>query len=84
MTLLCCLKQVQNPNAAPNIWVNIQFLATQKQTKLLGDWEELHQKITAVYFHSHGKGVSGPNFKSNPTTSQLITLSDDATYERSS
>lgn len=84
MTLLCCLKRVQNPNAAPNIWVNIQFLATQKQTKLLGDWEELHQKksqATAVYFHSHGKGVSGPNFKSNPTTSQL---SDDATYKRSS
>lgn len=44
MTLLCCLKRVQNPNAAPNIWINIQFLATQKQTKLLGDWEELHQK----------------------------------------
>lgn len=69
-------KPDQNPNAAPNIWVNIQFLATQKQTKQPGDWEELHLHITSYggLFSFSGKGVSGPNFKSNPTTSQLITI----------
>lgn len=35
-----------------NIWVNTQFLARQKQSKLPGDWEELQQELqaTVVYF----------------------------------
>lgn len=75
----------QSPNAALNIWVNIH---TQNQTKLLGDWEELHQKsqATAVYFHFYDKGASGPinQIKSNSKSELIIIIGLLSTENRPS